>query len=334
MNILVTGGAGFIGSHTVLALCEAGYCPVVLDNLSNSKQEAVVRTRSLAGRDFPFYEGDICKKEDLQTVFERENIDAVIHFAGLKAVGESVQKPLEYYQNNVAGTVNLLQSMREYGVKKIVFSSSATVYGQQSVMPLTEEMPTGGVTNPYGRTKVMIEEILKDLGASDPAWEIALLRYFNPIGAHKSGRIGENPLGIPNNLMPYITQVAAGRLEKLHIFGDDYDTPDGTCIRDYIHVCDLAQGHLDMLAHLKPGVQTINRGTGRGVSVLELVKTFERVNHVRIPYVIDGRRAGDLPVCYADTAKAQREIGFCARFTVEDMCADSFRWQQQNPQGF
>lgn len=335
MKILVTGGAGFIGSHTCLSLLERGYDAVAVDNLSNSSRESLKRVREITGRPVDFYCADAANRGNLADIFaQHRDIEAVIHFAGLKAVGESCGKPLEYYRNNIDATLSLLFAMRDAGVKKIVFSSSATVYHPDNPMPLREEMRTGAV-NPYGRTKLMIEEILKDLFASDSAWTIALLRYFNPIGAHPSGRMGEDPSGIPNNLMPYITQVAAGKLPELRVFGDDYDTPDGTGVRDYIHVCDLAEGHVKILDKMdKPGVCTYNLGRGHGVSVLELVRAFERTNNIKIPYRIVARRPGDAAVCFADASRAQEELGWTAKRTVEDMCRDSYNWQKQNPAGY
>ncbi len=335
MKIFVTGGAGFIGSHTCLSLLEQGHDVVVADNLSNSDIESLERVMALAARPLDFYCIDIRDEKDLKGIFEgHEDIEVVIHFAGLKAVGESCAKPLDYYQNNVCGALSLLYAMKEAGVKKLVFSSSATVYGTKNPMPLKENMPTGA-SNPYGRTKFMIEEILKDLYASDNEWAIALLRYFNPIGAHSSGMIGEDPEGIPNNLMPYITQVAAGKLPELEIFGNDYATPDGSGVRDYIHVCDLAEGHVKTIGKLaQSGLYTYNLGTGRGVSVFELVDMFEKVNGLKIPYTVTGRRAGDVAVCYADVQKAERELGWRASRTVEDMCRDSYRWQKNNPNGY
>lgn len=335
MKILVTGGAGFIGSHTCLSLLEQGHDVVVVDNLINSNLKSLERVMELAGRRMDFCCVDVCDQNDLAGVFAmHDDIEAVIHFAGLKAVGESCSLPLEYYRNNIGGTVSLLNCMKDAGVKKLVFSSSATVYGTGNPMPLKEEMPTGA-TNPYGRTKLMIEEILKDLYASDHSWAIALLRYFNPIGAHPSGRIGEDPSGIPNNLMPYITQVASGKLPLLNVFGDDYNTPDGSGVRDYIHVCDLAEGHVMTLdGLLKSGVFIYNLGTGHGVSVLELVHIFERVNGIGIPYIITARRPGDVAVCYADVKKANRELCWSAQRTVEDMCRDSYNWQKKNPNGY
>ena len=336
MAILITGGCGYIGSHTCIELTKAGYDIVVIDNYYNAKPEALHRTRELCGVDFPFYECDIRDAAGLRAVFAAHKIDAVIHFAGLKAVGESVHKPLEYFDNNVGGTVTLCQVMRECGCKRMVFSSSATVYGMHNPSPLDETMPIGGVTNPYGRTKWMIEQILDDLCASDPEWSAVLLRYFNPIGAHESGRIGEDPNGIPNNLMPYISQVAVGKLPELAVFGDDYDTPDGTGVRDYIHVVDLARGHVKAveyaLAHT--GAEPINLGTGRGYSVLELVNTFQNVNGVPVPYRIAPRRAGDIATCYSDPTKAALVLGWKAELDLAAMCRDSWRWQSQNPNGY
>ena len=336
MAILITGGCGYIGSHTCIELIKAGYDIVVIDNYYNSKPEALRRTRELAGVEFPFYECDIRDAEGLKNVFAAHKIDAVIHFAGLKAVGESVHKPLEYFDNNVGGTVTLCQVMRECGCKRMVFSSSATVYGMHNPSPLNETMPIGGVTNPYGRTKWMIEQILDDLCASDTEWSTVMLRYFNPIGAHESGRIGEDPNGVPNNLMPYISQVAVGKLRELAVFGDDYDTPDGTGVRDYIHVVDLARGHVKAveyaLAHT--GAEPINLGTGHGYSVLDLVKAFERVNGVKVPYRIAPRREGDIATCYSDPSKAARLLSWQAQLGIEDMCRDSWRWQSGNPKGY
>ena len=336
MSILVTGGAGYIGSHTCVELLNAGYDIVVVDNFYNSKRESLNRVAELAGKQFAFYECDIRDEKGLSHVFEKENIEAVIHFAGLKAVGESCSKPLEYYENNVGGTITLCRVMREYGCKKIVFSSSATVYGMNNVSPLTETMPTGGTTNPYGTTKYMIELILQDLYKSDNEWSVSLLRYFNPIGAHESGRIGENPNGIPNNLMPYVSQVAIGKLPKLNVYGNDYDTHDGTGVRDYIHVVDLALGHIKALdrALNQAGLDIYNLGTGTGYSVLDIVNTFERVNEIKIPYEIVGRRPGDIATCYSDPSKAAQELGWKAERNLEDMCRDTWRWQKMNPNGF
>ena len=336
MAILITGGCGYIGSHTCIEMVKAGYDIVVIDNYYNSKPEALSRTRELAGADFPFYACDIRDKEGLRRVFSAHSVEAVIHFAGLKAVGESVQKPLEYFDNNVGGTVTLCEVMREFNCKCMIFSSSATVYGMHNPSPLTETMPIGGVTNPYGRTKWMIEQILGDLCASDPEWSAVLLRYFNPIGAHESGRIGEDPNGIPNNLMPYISQVAVGKLPQLSVFGNDYDTPDGTGVRDYIHVVDLARGHVKAVAYALThrGAEPINLGTGTGYSVLDLVRTFEEVNGVPVPYRLAPRRAGDIATCYSDPEKAARLLGWKATHDLADMCRDSWRWQSQNPNGY
>lgn len=334
MKVLVTGGAGYIGSHICLQLMRQSAGVVILDNLSNSSREAVRRVEKITGKKATFYENDMRDRGALRTIFQNEGIDTVIHMAGLKAVGESVHKPLMYFDNNITGTVRLLEAMAEHGVKKMIFSSSATVYGTQEKMPLTEDMPTGA-TSPYGRTKIMIEEILGDLAASDPAWAIVLLRYFNPVGAYESGEIGENPNGIPNNLMPFITQTAVGKRECLNIFGNDYNTPDGTCVRDYIHVMDLADGHIKAIGALKePGVGIYNLGTGRGVSVLELVRAFEQANGLKLNFAFAGRRDGDVPVCYADCGKAARELGWRAERTIEQMCRDSWNWQQKNPEGY
>ncbi len=335
-NILVTGGAGYIGSHTVLELLDAGYEVVVVDNLSNSSAVSLDRVRELTGKDLAFYELDILDKEVLHQVFAAEKIDAVIHFAALKAVGESVAHPLRYYHNNVTGTLLLCEVMRDHGVKNIVFSSSATVYGDAEKMPLLEDFPMLPATNPYGRSKQIMEDVLRDLAVSDASWNIALLRYFNPIGAHKSGRIGENPSGVPNNLLPYIAQVAVGKHPYLRIFGDDYPTPDGTAIRDYIHVTDVALGHIKALEKLaaEPGIVTYNLGTGHGLSVFEVVAAFERACAKEIPYRIMPRRPGDLAVSYAGTEKANRELGWTATRDIDDMCADSWRWQSHNPDGY
>ena len=336
MSILITGGSGYIGSHTCVELLNSGYDIVVLDNYYNADPEALTRVRELTGKEFASYECDIRDAEGLRRIFRAHTIDAVIHFAGLKAVGESVRKPLEYFDNNVNGTLVLCDVMREFGCKRMVFSSSATVYGMNNPSPLKETMPVGAVTNPYGRTKYMIECILQDLCVSDPDWSVVLLRYFNPIGAHKSGRIGENPNGIPNNLMPYIAQVAVGKLKQLSVFGDDYDTPDGTGVRDYIHVVDLARGHVCAVdyAMKHTGAEPINLGTGNGVSVLELVKTFERVNGVPVPYIVAPRREGDIATCYSDPAKAKELLSWTAQYDVEDMCRDTWNWQSHNPNGY
>jgi UDP-glucose 4-epimerase len=336
-KILVTGGAGYIGSHTCVELLNAGYEVVVVDNLVNSCEESLNRVRELTGKDLTFYKVNLLDREALEAVFKKEKIDAVIHFAGLKAVGESVVKPLEYYHNNITGTLILCDVMRSHGVKSIVFSSSATVYGDPAFIPITEECPKGDITNPYGRTKGMLEQILTDLHTADPEWKVMLLRYFNPIGAHKSGRMGENPKGIPNNLLPYITQVAVGKLECLGVFGNDYDTPDGTCIRDYIHVVDLADGHVKALAKMAKeggGVWIYNLGTGTGYSVLDVIHAFEEANGLKVNYTFKPRRAGDIPACYADPAKAEKELGWKAKYGIREMCEDSWRWQKNNPDGY
>lgn len=337
MAILVTGGAGYIGSHTCVELLNKGYDVIVVDNLCNSCKEALDRVQEITGKTLKFYEVDILDREGLTKVFEAEQIDSVIHFAGLKAVGESVAKPLEYYQNNITGTLVLCDVMRSHGVKSIVFSSSATVYGTPAFVPITEECPKGICTNPYGWTKSMLEQILTDLHTADSEWKVILLRYFNPIGAHESGRIGENPKGIPNNLVPYITQVAVGKLESLGVFGDDYDTPDGTGVRDYIHVVDLAIGHvkaIEKMAKIRDGVLIYNLGTGIGYSVLDIVKGFEKAVGQPIPYVIKPRRPGDIATCYADPTLAKKELGWEAVRDLNKMCEDSWRWQKNNPQGY
>ncbi len=335
MEILVTGGAGYIGTHTCVELLNAGYDIVVVDNFSNSKPEALRRVQEITGKDFLFYEADLLDKEALNMIFAENEIEAVIHFAGLKAVGESVNLPLWYYDNNMTGTIRLCEVMKERGVKKLVFSSSATVYGMPERVPIDEECSLGA-TNPYGRTKQMIEEILRDLHVSDHEWSVALLRYFNPIGAHKSGRIGEDPNGIPNNLLPYISQVAVGKLSELSVFGNDYPTPDGTGVRDYIHVVDLAIGHLRALEKIlaSNGVGAYNLGTGNGYSVLEIVSAFEQASGRNIPYKITARRPGDIGVCYADPTKAKLELGWAAERGIEEMCEDSWRWQSHNPNGY
>lgn len=335
MNILVTGGAGYIGSHTCLELLNANYEVIVVDNLDNSKKEAVRRVEKITGRKLSFYKLDLLNKSDLEEVFEKHAIDSVIHFAGYKAVGESVEKPLAYYHNNITGTLHLCEVMQAAGVRNLVFSSSATVYGDPESVPIKEDFPLSA-TNPYGRTKLFIEEILRDLNTAETDWNIALLRYFNPVGAHASGKIGEDPNDIPNNLMPYISQVAVGKLEQLSIFGDDYPTKDGTGVRDYIHVVDLAIGHLKALEKLEedPGLLTYNLGTGEGYSVLEVVKAFEKATGQEIPYQITGRRAGDIAECYADPSKARRELGWQAERNLEDMCRDVWKWQSQNPDGY
>ena len=337
MSILVTGGTGYIGSHTVVELINAGYDAVIVDNLSNSKPEVLNRIEKITGKRPAFYNIDIRDKEGLKKVFsENPGIEAVIHFAGLKAVGESVSMPLEYYNNNIYGTLCLLETMREAGVKNIVFSSSATVYGDPAFVPITEECPKGSCTNPYGWTKSMLEQILSDLTVPDKEWNVILLRYFNPIGAHKSGTMGEDPSGIPNNLMPYITQVAVGKRDHLNVFGNDYPTHDGTGVRDYIHVVDLAVGHVKALNKIKEncGLKIYNLGTGHGYSVLDIVKAFEKASGVKIPYEITPRRPGDIATCYADASKAGKELGWEAKYGIEEMCADSWRWQKNNPEGY
>ena len=336
MRILVTGGAGYIGSHTCLELLNQGHEVVVADNLCNSCEEALNRVKELTGKDLTFYKVDMLDKEGLDQMFDKEKIDAVIHFAGLKAVGESVAKPLEYYHNNITGTLNLCDSMRNHGVKKIIFSSSATVYGDPAFVPITEDCPKGKITNPYGQTKSMLEQVLTDLHVADPEWNVILLRYFNPVGAHESGRIGEDPTGIPNKLTPYITQVAVGKLKEVSVFGNDYDTPDGTGVRDYIHVMDLAVGHVKALKKFddKPDVYIYNLGTGRGYSVLEMIRAFSKAVGHDITYVIKPRRAGDIATCYADATKAKKELGWVAERDIDDMCRDAWRWQSQNPNGY
>lgn len=336
MAVLVTGGAGYIGSHTCVELLKAGMDIVVLDNFYNSHRNALSRIAEITGKKFAFYECDIRDEQGLSSIFENENIDVVIHFAGLKAVGESCAIPLAYYDNNVGGTVTLCRVMAKYGCKKIVFSSSATVYGMNNPSPLKETMPSGGTTNPYGTTKYMIEQILTDVYKSDNEWSVALLRYFNPIGAHESGLIGENPNGIPNNLMPYISQVAIGKLDKLRVFGNDYDTHDGTGVRDYIHVVDLAIGHIKAVEHVlkNNSLDIYNLGTGTGYSVLDIVNAFQKVNDIEIPYEITARRPGDVAVCYSDPTKAAQELGWKAEKNLEDMCRDTWRWQKKNPNGY
>lgn len=336
MSILVTGGAGYIGSHTVVELLKANKEVVVLDNLSNSSKKSLDRVEQITGKKVTFYEADILDRDALEMIFSKEKIESCIHFAGLKAVGESCEKPWEYYYNNVSGTLILLDVMRKHSVKNIIFSSSSTVYGTPEVIPVTEECPKGEITNPYGQTKSMLEQILMDIQKADPEWNVILLRYFNPIGAHESGMIGENPNGIPNNLMPYITQVAIGKLERLGVFGDDYDTPDGTGVRDYIHVVDLAIGHVKALKKIeeKAGLCIYNLGTGTGYSVLEIVKNFEEASGKEIPYAIKPRRAGDIAMNYADASKAKKELGWVAERGIKEMCADSWRWQSQNPNGY
>ena len=337
MKILVTGGAGYIGSHTCVELLEAGYDVVVVDNLYNASEKSLERVKEITGKEVTFYQADIRDKKALDQIFDKEtDVEAVIHFAGLKAVGESVAKPVEYYENNIAGTLNLCDVMRNHGVKNIIFSSSATVYGDPAFVPITEECPKGICTNPYGWTKWMLEQILMDIQKADPEWNVILLRYFNPIGAHKSGKIGEDPKGIPNNLLPYVAQVAIGKLECLGVFGNDYDTPDGTGVRDYIHVVDLAVGHVKAVKKLadKEGVSIYNLGTGHGYSVLEVVKAFEKACGHSINYEIKPRRPGDIASCYCDPAKAKAELGWEAAYGIEEMCEDSWRWQSQNPDGY
>ena len=335
-TILVTGGAGFIGSHTCVELLESGYDVVVIDNLSNACEESLKRVEKITGKTLKFYKGDIADKELMDKILTENDIYAVIHFAGLKAVGESVRKPLEYYENNIAGTLTLCKAMRENGCKNIIFSSSATVYGNPAFIPITEECPKGVCTNPYGWTKHMLEQILTDIHTADPEWNVILLRYFNPIGAHKSGLIGEDPKGIPNNLLPYVAQVAVGKLPCLGVFGDDYDTPDGTGVRDYIHVVDLAKGHVKAINKIKenPGVKIYNLGTGKGYSVLDVVKAFEKACGKKIPYEIKPRRAGDIATCYSDATLAKKELGWEAEYGIDEMCADSWRWQSMNPDGY
>ncbi|MDY4997468.1 MAG: UDP-glucose 4-epimerase GalE [Bacteroidaceae bacterium] len=336
MKILLTGGAGYIGSHTIIELDKAGYSVVVVDNLYNSNPKALERVGEIIGKQIPFYKADIRDAEALTKVFEAEKPDAVIHFAGLKAVGESVSKPLEYYHNNMTGTFTLLDVMRNHGCKNIIFSSSATVYGDPAIIPITEACPKGHCTNPYGQTKSMLEEVLMDVQKADNEWNVVILRYFNPIGAHQSGRIGENPNGIPNNLMPYITQVAIGRRPELGVFGDDYDTHDGTGVRDYIHVCDLAAGHVSALKAIQRncGLGIYNLGTGHGYSVLDVVKAFEKANGVPVKYSIKPRRPGDIATCYCDPTKAKDELGWEAQYGIEEMCRDSWNWQKNNPNGY
>lgn len=334
MRVLVTGGAGYIGSHTVLALLDAGYDVTIADNFSNSKPAVIDRLHKLASKDFTFIKCELCNKNEVDTLFAGNHFSAVIHFAGLKAVGESVSLPLAYYRNNLVSTMNVLQAMETYHVNDFVFSSSATVYGDPKTCPVDEETPLQPATSPYGATKVMIERILQDFQVAHPTMRVCLLRYFNPIGAHPSGLIGEDPCGIPNNLLPYITQVAVGKLDHLNVFGNDYDTPDGTCIRDYIHVLDLASGHVAALKSLPDGISVFNLGTGRGTSVLEMVTAFQQATGVNIPYVIAPRRAGDVPVNYADCHKAAKELGWKAQYDVKQMCADSWRWQKNNPNGY
>ena len=335
MNILVTGGAGYIGSHTAIELINEGYEVIIADNLCNSSSIVIDRINKITGKKVKFYNVDTRDQKKLRKIFEENKIDAVIHFAALKAVGESVEKPLDYYNNNLVNTITVLELMREFGVDKFVFSSSATVYGSPKSCPIKEDFPLS-TTNPYGNTKLMIEDILRDICKVNKDFNVAILRYFNPIGAHESGLIGEEPNGIPNNLMPYITKVAIGQLKELSVFGDDYDTPDGTGVRDYIHVVDLAAGHVKALEKLNqnPGLVTYNLGTGRGYSVLDLVKAFEKASGVKIPYKIVGRRAGDIAMCYADPTKAEKELGWVAKYDVNKMCKDSWNWQSKNPNGY
>ena len=336
MNVLVTGGAGYIGSHTCVELLESGYGVIVIDNLCNSSAKSLDRVREITGKDLTFYEGDVRDADLLRKIFANHEIGCVIHFAGLKAVGESVSIPWKYYDNNLNSTLVLTKVMEEVGMKKIIFSSSATVYSATNLMPLRETSQTGGCTNPYGWTKYMTEQILSGIAFADKEWSVALLRYFNPIGAHKSGRIGEDPRGIPNNLMPYITQVAVGRLEKLSVFGNDYPTPDGTGVRDYIHVVDLAKGHVAAVKYTEEnkGCEVFNLGTGTGYSVLDMVKTFQEVNNVPVPYVIAPRRPGDIAICYADPTKSAEKLGWQAEYGLAEMCRDSWNWQSNNPKGY
>ena len=336
MKILVTGGAGFIGSHTIIELYAAGHEVVAIDNLCNSSRKSLERVAAICGREVPFHEVDIRDREGLDRVLEENRVDCCIHFAGLKAVGESVSKPFEYYQNNISGTLVLIDALRSHGCKNFIFSSSATVYGNPAQIPITEECPKGHCTNPYGQTKSMLEEILSDIQKADPEWNVVLLRYFNPIGAHKSGLIGEDPNGIPNNLMPYITQVAVGKRKELGVFGNDYDTPDGTGVRDYIHVVDLARGHVKALEAISRacGLAVYNLGTGHGYSVLDVVNAFRKVNGVDVPYSIKPRRPGDIATCYSDPSKAEKELGWKAEYGIEEMCRDSWNWQKNNPDGY
>lgn len=335
MNILITGGAGYIGTHTLIELIKANHSPIVVDNLSNSSEESIRRVEKIVDREIPFYNAAVQDEPALRKVFEEHTFDAIIHFAGLKSVGQSVQKPLEYYSNNIDSSLVLLQLASEFNVKKFIFSSSATVYGTPEELPLKETSRVGaGITNPYGQTKFMIEQILRDVSVSDPSFEITLLRYFNPVGADKSGMIGEDPNDIPNNLLPYVSQVAVGKLEKVSVFGDDYDTPDGTGVRDYIHVVDLAKGHVAALNYSKPGVEAYNLCTGTGTSVLELIAAFGKAAGKDIPYQIVSRRPGDVAACYASPEKANKELGWFAEKTIQEACEDSWRWQSQNPNGY
>lgn len=335
MNILLTGGAGYIGTHTAIELIAAGHSVVIVDNLSNSSQEAIRRVENIVGQSIPFYQADVRDAAALDKIFADHTLDGVIHFAGLKSVGESVQKPLEYYSNNIDSTLVLLDAMRKQSVRRLVFSSSATVYGTPETLPLTEASRVGvGITNPYGWTKYMNEVILTDLATADSTYEITLLRYFNPVGAHESGLIGEDPQGIPNNLLPYVSQTAVGKREFVSVFGDDYDTPDGTGVRDYIHVVDLARGHVAAIGHSKPGVSVYNLGTGTGTSVLELITAFSKACGHDVPYKIVERRSGDVASCYASSAKAEAKLGWKAEKSIQQACADSWRWQSQNPAGY
>ena len=336
MNILLCGGAGYIGSHTIIELDKAGHDVVVVDNLVNSNAIALQRVGKIIGKEIKFYKADVRDRQAMNRIFEENEFDAAIHFAGLKAVGESVAKPLEYYENNMNATFVLLDVMRQHGCKNIIFSSSATVYGDPAIIPITEECPKGQCTNPYGQTKSMLEQVMMDVQKADPEWNVVLLRYFNPIGAHPSGTIGENPNGIPNNLMPYITQTAVGKRKELGVFGNDYPTPDGTGVRDYIHVCDLAAGHVAALKAIqrKCGLGIYNLGTGHGYSVLDVVNAFQKVNGVKVPYVIKPRRPGDIATCYCNPAKAEAELGWKAQFGIEEMCRDSWNWQKNNPNGY
>lgn len=336
MTILVTGGAGYIGSHTCVELLNAGYDVVIIDNLYNSNQKAVDRIEEITGKKVKFYPDDMMDRAAVKRVFDENQIDAVIHFAGLKAVGESVHKPIEYYRTNIGSTLNLTDEMRAHGCKNIIFSSSATVYGDPAEIPITENCPKGTCTNPYGWTKWMQEQILTDIHTADPEWNVILLRYFNPIGAHKSGLIGEDPKGIPNNLLPYVAQVAIGKLPEINVFGNDYDTPDGTGVRDYIHVVDLARGHVKAIERFakKDGVFVCNLGTGHGYSVLDVIHAFEKACGKELPYVIRERRPGDIATCYSSPAKAEKELGWTAEYDLEDMCRDSWNWQQKNPNGY
>ena len=335
MNILITGGAGYIGTHTVIELVNAGYDNIIVDDLSNSSKEAIDRVEKIIGKSIPFYEVDVANREAMHRIFEENTIDAVMHLAGYKAVGESVEEPLKYYCNNLDSSLALLELMQEFGVKKFIFSSSATVYGEPEELPLLETSRVGvGLTNPYGKTKYMIEEILRDIAVADPSMEITILRYFNPVGAHASGTIGEDPQGIPANILPYISQVAVGKREKVSVFGGDWNTPDGTGVRDYIHVVDLAKGHVAALQHSQPGAEAYNLSTGKGVSVLELIAAFSKASGKEIPYEIAARRPGDIAACYASPAKANEKLGWTTEKTIDEACEDSWRWQSQNPNGF